>query len=318
MIDLEAVRAAHARIRPHVVRTPLVRSDWLSGRSGAEVRLKLESLQVTHSFKARGALNALTQIAETSGADPPAIVTASAGNHGRAIAWAAERLGLRAVVFTPAGAPRAKLDPIARHGAELRAEARDYEQAEALALEYARTTGARFVSPYNDEAVIAGGGTVALEVLEDWPDVEVIAVPVGGGGLVSGIALAAARTAPAVQVIGVEAEASPAFSAARNAGRLVRVEVRPTIADGLGGNVEEDTRTWEYVRDLVRGIVTVPEQELRQAVRDLAAEEHLIAEGAGVVGIAAVSAARVTNARIAVVLSGSNIDAGLLAELLRG
>ncbi len=317
MIDLDAVRAAHARIRPHIVRTPLVQSDWLSRKSGADVRLKLESLQVTHSFKARGALNALTRIAEGSGGRPPAIVTASAGNHGRAIAWAAERLGLRAVIFTPAGAPRAKLDPIARHGAELRAEAHDYEEAESLALELARTTGARFVSPYNDDAVIAGGGTVALEVLEDWPDVEVIAVPVGGGGLVSGIALVAARSAPAVQVIAVEAEASPAFSAARKAGRLVRVEVRPTIADGLSGNAEEGTRTWEYVRDLVREVVTVPEEELRQAVRDLVDEEHLIAEGAGAAGIAAVSSGRITNARIAVVLSGSNIDTDLLAELLR-
>src|SRR5690606_24286348 len=178
---------------------------------------------------------------------------------------------------------------------ELRAEARDYEQAEAHALEYARTTGARFVSPYNEDAVIAGGGTVAIEVLEDWPEVEVIAVPVGGGGLVSGIALAAARTAPAVQVLAVEAEASPASSGARKAGRRVGVDVRPTIADGLGGNVEEDTRTWEYVRDLVRGIVTVPEEELRQSVRDLAAEEHLIAEGAGVAAIAAVSAGRIAN-----------------------
>lgn len=318
VIDLEAVRTAHARIRPHIVRTPLVRSDWLSEKSGAEVRLKLESLQVTHSFKARGALNALTQIVETSAGNPPTIVTASAGNHGRAIAWAAERLGLRATIFTPAGAPRAKLDPIARHGADLRAEARDYEDAEARALEFARTSGARFVSPYNDDAVIAGGGTVAVEILEDWPEVEVIAVPVGGGGLVSGIALAAARIAPAVQVFGVEAEASPAFSAALKAGRPVRVDVRPTIADGLGGNLEENSRTWEYVRDLVRGVVTVSEEELRQATRELAAAEHLIAEGAGAAAIAAVLARRIPGAQTAAVLSGSNIDTGLLADLLRG
>lgn len=317
MIALEAVREAQQRIRPHLVRTPLVHSEWLTALGGSEVRLKLETLQVTHAFKARGALNALMRLVDASRGSPPTVVTASAGNHGRAIAWAAARLGVRAVIFTPGNAPRAKLEPIARHGADLRASARDYEEAEALALEFARSTGARFVSPYNDDDVIAGAGTVALEILEDWPDLDAIAVPVGGGGLLSGIALAAARMAPAVRVYGVEAEASPAFSAARRAGRLVRVEVAPTLADGLSGNVQEGSRTWEYVRDLVHGIVSVPERDLRRAVADLAAEEHLIVEGAAAVGVAAVSAGRLPDrARVAVVLTGANIDTARLAEVL--
>jgi threonine dehydratase len=244
-------------------------------------------------------------------------VTASAGNHGRGLAWAAERCGVRATIFTPRDAPRAKLDAIASHGADLRAEAVDYEDSERLALEFAARTGAVYVSPYNDDDVIAGAGTTAVEIVELWSDVETVVVPIGGGGLISGVAVAVKAMKPSAQIIGVEAEASSPFSASRRAGRLVRVDVKPTIADGLSGNPEDGTRTWEYIRDLVDAIVTVSEQELRDGIRGLLEREHLVAEAAGIAGVAAVASGRVPHGRrTAVIVSGANIDLARLKDCL--
>ena len=316
MIDIADIQAAAVRIAPHLTRTPLIRSPWLSRIAGADVRLKLESLQVTRSFKVRGALNALSQLADRRPA--PVVVTASAGNHRRAVAWAAERLGLRAIVFTPRSAPDAKLGPIRGHGADLRAVADDYEHAEALALELAARTGAVYVSPYSHADVIAGGGTVAMEIREDWPEADTIVVAVGGGGLISGIARVARSASPAMRVVGVEAEASCAFTAARRAGRIVTIEAQATLADGLGGNVEPETLTWPYIRDLVDEIVTVSEHDLVAGLRGLVGQEHLIAEGAGVAAVAAVAAGRVAGAatRMAVIVSGANIDTRILTKVL--
>lgn len=318
MLTLPDVLACRSRIASGIRTTPLVESHWLSTVAGADVRLKLESLQICNTFKARGALNALRRLVERhAGSAPPEVVTASAGNHGRGIAWAAERCGLRATIFTPRHAPRAKLDAISRHGAELRAVADTYEESERLALEHAVATGAVYVSPYNDDDVIAGAGTTAVEILEHWPDVEVVIAPVGGGGLISGVAVAAKGMKPTAQVIGAEAEASPAFTSARRAGRLVTVDVHPTIADGLAGNAEADTRTWPYVRDLVDQVVAVPESELRAGVRNLLAQEHLVAEGAGVAGVAALAAGLAPRGRrTAIIVSGSNIDLARLRECL--
>jgi threonine dehydratase len=316
MIAVDDIHAAARRIAEHLPATPLLPSPWLSELSAADIRLKLESLQVTRSFKVRGALNALMRVAAAP--SPPVVVTASAGNHGRAIAWAAEQLRLSAVVFTPAAAPRAKIGPIARHGADLRAVAADYEDAEQMAMAYARDSGAVFISPYSHPDVIAGGGTVALEIQRDWPGVDAIVVAIGGGGLVSGIARLSKAASPGIRVVGVEVEASCAFTAARRAGRIVPIEVGHSLADGLGGNVEPDTLTWEYIRDLVDDVVTVSESELRAALRGLVGEEHLIAEGAGVAAIAAVASRRVSfqGRRVAVVVSGANIDVTTLTEAI--
>jgi threonine dehydratase len=317
MIPVEDILAAGRRLAPHLTPTPLIHSPWLSARASADVRLKLESLQVTRSFKVRGALNALTRLAS---ANPrPVVVTASAGNHGRAVAWAAERLGLQAVVFTPEDAPQAKLGPIGRHGAQLRSIAADYEDAERMAMEFARTTGAAFVSAYSDGDVIAGAGTVALEIRDGWPEVDAIVVAIGGGGLASGIARFAKASNPDIRVIGVEAAQSSAFTAARAAGRIVPITVGKTLADGLSGNVDPETLTWEYIRDLVDEIVTVSETDLAEGLRDLVAEDHLIAEGAGIAAVAAVAARRIglDGSRAAIVVSGANVDNSKLVEILK-
>lgn len=319
-MTLAHVFAARQRIAPYVRRTPLVHSPWISSQAGANVRLKLESLQVTNSFKARGAFNVAVARLERKAGDPKRdglLVTASAGNHGRALACAAERLGLRLVVFTPADAPRAKLDHIARHGADLRAIASTYEDAERLAKAFAAQEHVTYISPYSHPDVIAGAATVALEIIEDWPSVEAIVVPVGGGGLISGVAVATKAVSTGIEVIGVEAEASPAFHTARAAGHIVEIAVGPTIADGLAGNMDPETITFDIVRRLVDRITLAPEHSIEEAVRSLVAHEHLIAEGAGATAVAGLlSGLRPKGLNVAVVVSGSNIDADRLARLI--
>jgi threonine dehydratase len=315
------VLLARQRISGHARRTPLVRSDWLSDLSGGEVHLKLESLQVTGSFKARGAANAVLALLERHhGLGPlPQLVTASAGNHGRALAWAAHGAGLRPVVFTPKKAPAAKLDAIRRHGADLRAEAETYEDSERLAKSYAAETGALYISPYSHPDLLAAIGTIALEVIEGLPAVNQIVVPVGGGGLLAGIARAASAVRPDVDVIGVEAEASHPFASSLAAGRIVEVHVGPTIADGLAGNMDPDNLAFPVIQALVRRMSMVGERDLRESIRGLVRHEHVVAEGAGAAGVAAVASGRVASRSLttAVIVSGANIDLDLLAHVLQ-
>jgi threonine dehydratase len=311
------VYAARRRLASFLPPTPLLRSEWLSSVADADVCLKVESLQLGRSFKIRGALNAALKIAERRAASgnsqpaPPAtLVTASAGNHGRALALAAERLGLRAVVFTPAAAPETKKVAIRRHAAELRDGAADYDEAERQARAYTASEDAIYVSPYNHVDVIAGAGTIALEILEAVPRVQVVVVPVGGGGLASGLAVAMKQAAPQVRVIGVEVDASTPFATGIAHGRITEIKVRPSLADGLIGNLESDAITFELVRRYVDRLVSVSESDLERAVRGLAAEDHLIAEGAGATATAAVMARHVVlpGERAVVLLTGGNID----------
>ena len=211
--------------------------------------LKLETLQPTFSYKIRGAFNAVLKLAEARGEAPP-LVTASAGNHGRALAHAARIAGLRLTVYVPSTAPRAKIDAIRDSGAELRTCA-DYDEAEVRAREHGADGRALFVSPYSHPDVIAGAGTIGLEILEDLPDVDSIVVPVGGGGLVSGIAIAAKAISDRVAIVGVEVEASQAFTKSLAAGRIVPIDVGPTLADGLAGNLDPDAITFDLVQRLV-------------------------------------------------------------------
>jgi threonine dehydratase len=311
-----------------VLRTPLRRSEWLSTIAGGHVSLKLESLQPTFSYKLRGAFNAVLKLAQTEVRSPktevrevrgaPALVTASAGNHGRAMAHAAAAVGLRLTVYVPAHAPRTKLDAIRRAGAELRTCA-DYDEAERQAKEHAARGEGLFISPYSHPDVIAGAGTIGLEILEDDPTIDTIVVAIGGGGLISGIAIAAhelnrGRTA----VIGVEAQASTPFTQGLAAGRIVPVDVRPTLADGLAGNLDPDTITFDLVRKFVQRVVTVSDETIGQAMRGLAVEEKLVTEGAGAAAVAALLARELDlrDRRTAVVISGGNVDPEVLKSIL--
>ncbi|MBA3270306.1 MAG: pyridoxal-phosphate dependent enzyme [Acidobacteria bacterium] len=314
---LQDIYAARRRLQPYLRETPLLHSPWLSSVADAMVELKVESLQLTSSFKIRGALNATLRLVAAT-ASPPTIVTASAGNHGRAIALAAERLGVRAIVFTPATAPDTKKAAIRRHGAELRDDSPNYDAAELAAREYAQLEGAVYISPYNHPDVIAGAGTIGLEILEAAPTLDVVIVPVGGGGLISGLALAIKTAAPGVRVVGVEVDASRPFAIGIERGAITEIDVGASLADGLTGNLEPAAMTFELVRRHVDDLVSVSEDDLERAIRGLVSEDHLVAEGAGAAAAAAVIAHKAVRRgqRAVVMLTGANIDLAKLAAIV--
>lgn len=314
-VSLGDIHAAAERIRGRVLRTPLRHSPALSDTAGGDVFLKLETLQPTFSYKIRGATNAVRRLLTESGERRPAIVTASAGNHGRAMAHAAAMAGLRLTVYIAETAPRTKIDAIRAAGAELRPCA-NYDEAERRGKEHGMRGEAVFISPYAHPDVIAGAGTVGLEILEDDPRIDTIVAAIGGGGLVSGIAIAAQGRAA---VAGAEVEASTPFTLSLAAGRIIPISVKDTIADGLSGNLDPDTPTFDLVRSLVSQVTVVGEDDTLAAIRWAAAEEKLIIEGAAAVAVAAVRTRRidVRGKRAAVVLSGANIDTDKLATLLR-
>jgi threonine dehydratase len=324
LVSVTDVLQARSRIRPLVPRTPLRRSKWLSDIAACDVFLKLESLQPTGSFKIRGAFNAALSHVERHGAHGMPIVTASAGNHGRALAYAAESLGLRVTVYVPRDAPLTKRDAIARHGAALKQVA-DYDEAEQAAKRHAASGDAVYISPYANADVVAGAGTIAVEIFEELPEVAVIAVPIGGGGLASGIGIVARSVGSGTEplsrkprIIGVEAAASTAFTTSLAAGRVTSIAPRHTLADGLAGNLDPDSITFGLVRDTVWRVVTVTEDELADAMRGLAAQDHLIAEGAGAAAVAAIQARKCETDRgpIAAVVSGANVDLDQLVHAL--
>jgi threonine dehydratase len=308
--EASEIAAAAAVVRGHLAVTPTIPAPGL----GRDTWLKLETLQPTGSFKVRGALVAVTAALER---DPQAtIVTGSAGNHGLGIAFAADRLGATATIVVPANASEAKRSAIERFAVALVRHGSSYDEAEAHAIALAEN-GAVFVSPYNDPDVIAGQGTIATELFEQVPDITTIVTPIGGGGLASGIGLAASTTGT-VSVVGVEAAQSPAFRTALDAGRPVAISPGPTLADGLAGNFEGGSITFELVRRTVAEVVTVTEAEIADAMRFLAHEHGVVAEGSGAVGIAALLTGKVaaTAGATAVIVTGRNIAAPTLAGVL--
>ena len=289
-----------------MLRTPLRHSPWLSKAAGGEVFLKLETLQPTNSYKIRGATNAVLKLVAAAGASPPAIVTASAGNHGRAMAHAAAIAGLHLTVYAPENAPKTKLEAIRAAGAELRL-CTDYDEAERRAKEHGARGIGVFISPYAHPDVIAGAGTVALEILSERPEVNTIVASIGGGGLISGIAIASQGRC---EVAGVEVEASTPFTSSLRAGKIVEIDVGETLADGLSGNLDPDSPTFDIVRQRVQRIAVVSEDDLREAIRGVAYHEKLIIEGATAAAVAAVLSGKlaVRGKTTAIVLSGANID----------
>jgi len=297
----DVLAAAH-RLRGVIERTPLVRASGL----GADVFLKREDLQRTGSFKLRGAYNALAALGDDRRAR--GVVASSAGNHGLGLALAARLLGVGARVFVPRSAPAVKRDGIAALGAEVDASYEDYDAAHHAAESFARERGREFVNPCAGAPLLAGQGTVALEIFEELPAVRTLVVPVGGGGLVGGIAALARAVAPAVRIVGVQSDQTDAMARSLAAGRVVPVAVPPTLADGLAGQVDEVGLA--IGRVALDDIVTVTEREIAAAIGWLARECDARVEGSGAVATAAVLHGRVSALAgpVAVVVSGGNID----------
>jgi threonine dehydratase len=311
---LREIYAARARIAPWVRRTPLERSAWLSEQAGCAVYLKLECWQPTRSFKARGAHNAVLALAASARA--AGLVTASAGNHGQALALAARAVGARATIFVPAGAPATKQARIRLLGAELRPVAGIYDDAYAAARAYAAETGATFVHAFTDPAVVAGQGTIGLEILEDLPDVAEVVVPVGGGGLIAGVGTvlrAAGRSS--VRVLGVQSDRTPAMHDAFRVGAPVDSHFGDTLADGMLGMVEEVS--YRRAREVTDDLKLVDESLLAPAIRSLYERDGVVAEGSGAVPVAAVEAGLFAlRGPVALIISGGNIDGARLASIL--
>src|SRR5258705_6783377 len=313
-LTIADIRHARERIASTARRTPLERSRWLSAEHGRDVFLKLECFQLTGSFKIRGAmakLSALTRDERSHG-----VLTVSAGNHGLAVAHCSEVLRLDATIVVPETASQAKVASIRRYPVTLIERGATYDDAERAAREMERESGLTFVSPYNDREVIAGQGTIGLEILEDSPKIDVVVVPVGGGGLLAGVAIAAKDVNPRIKVYGAEPLTSPTMTPAFEAGQVIEIEEQATIADGCAGNIEPGSVTFPIIRQLVDGIILVSEDSIRTAMARIAREDHLMIEGSAAVSIAALSDEHLKGKSVAAIVSGRNISLALFAEVI--
>jgi threonine dehydratase len=317
---LEDVRRADTSLTPYIRRTPLVASTSLGRDPRAPVLLKLENLQVTGSFKVRGALNkvfSLPKEARTMG-----VVAASTGNHGAGVAYAASTMGLSARIFVPESVAERKLARIVEFGADVVRVPGDPLNAETAARSEADRNGSPYISPYNDPAIIAGQGTVGLEIVRQCATpVDAVFVPLGGGGLSAGVAIAIKSTWPDAKVIGCSPENSCAMVRSLEAGEIVDAPSRPTISDGTAGGIEPGSITFELCRRWLDEMLTVSEDEIAEALRSVVESESLVVEGAAAVAVAGYKkfAARHEEGQsVVIILSGGNVSRRTLVEILSG
>ena len=308
---------AHRRISPHIRHTPLVPSRYLSQLCDADVWLKLDFLQPTGSFKVRGALNKLSLLAESGQFN--GVVTASAGNHGLGVAYAAESLQLSPVtVFIPKNAPQSKRRKLAQYPVTVKEAGETYDAAHHAAETFAAETGAQYISAYNDVDVILGQGTCGLEIMMGLPSADILLVPTGGGGLVSGIALATKAINPGTDIIAVQPAASPAAKLSLAQGFPIDpYEHEPTLADGLAGGF--GSIPFYLARTLIETVLVHSETEILRAVFTLLDREQLLVEASGAIAIAPLLAdpARFAGKTVVCVLTGANIDSAVVADIVR-
>jgi threonine dehydratase len=313
-LTLEGVRAARERIRPYLPPTPLRPSLAVPD---VDLRLKLECWQPTGSFKVRGALSLMTALDE--GARGRGVVAASAGNHALGVAFAAQCLGgaLKVTLFVPTTAPRAKLEKLRRFPVEVRQAGATYDDTVETAEAFRRDTGATEVHAFEDPRTAAGQGTSGLETVEECPEAGTLLVPVGGGGLIAGVAVAAKALSPSVRIVAVQPEASPALRESLELGRpLLTYPARPTLADGVAGGIGKIV--FDH-RDLIDDVVTVSEEEIEDAIVALLSADQVVAEASGALGVAAVRSGRLRPADdrpVVAVVTGGNIDTRVLTRLL--
>ena len=304
---LREIKEARERLTGVARQTPVFRSETFSRLAGRDVQLKAEGLQRTGAFKIRGAFNKISTLTEAERA--AGVVAASAGNHGQAVAWAAREAGIPATVYMPQDAQMAKVEATKNYGATVELGGEDFDEAMAAAIQAAEDSGSTFVHAFEDERVIAGQGTLGLEIADQLPDVETVVVPIGGGGLASGIALALRELRPSVRVVGVQAAACAPYTGATDHGF--------TIADGIAVKQPSEL-TGAILHDTLADIVTVTDEEISEAIVLLLERAKLVVEGAGAASLAAVLASRVGGSgQVCALLSGANIDPTLLISIMR-
>ncbi|MCR9147428.1 MAG: hydroxyectoine utilization dehydratase EutB [Rhodobacteraceae bacterium] len=312
---LADIYAAARRIRGVADGTPLVPSPFMRGHTGADFLLKLENMQPIGAFKLRGALNAVDGLGDVAG-----VTCCSTGNHGRGVAYAARASGLSAVICMSSLVPRAKVDGIRALGADVRIVGHSQDDAQAEVERLVAEEGLAEISPFDDARVICGQGTIGLEILAQRPDIETILVPLSGGGLAAGVALAAKSINPAIRVIGISMDRGAAMYESLRAGRPVAAEELPSLADSLGGGIGLDNRlSFPMCRDLLDETILVTEEQIYHAMQVLYFEDRIVAEGACVVGIAAVLAGKVTlDGPAATIVTGRNLDMDLFTQVITG
>lgn len=314
-VTLKDIYTASRRIKATVYRTPLEHSHALSALVGTEVRLKMENLQHTGSFKLRGAANVLASL----DADQRSIgvIAPTAGNHGLGLAYAGNVAGIPVSIFLPHSADPMKVSAMKNYGAQV-TFFENIEDARLAAIAAAQQSGATFVSAYNNAEMIAGGGSVGLEIMEDWADAEVILVNIGGGGLASGIATAIKAINPAAEVWAIQSEASPTFARWKDAGETLPVDISPSIAEGISGYIEPEAMTWPLIRDRVDRVLLVSEAEIKEAMRLMLNLHCHVIEPSGVPAIAgALRYAKDLSGRKTVcVISGRNISGSRYLRLV--
>lgn len=315
MLPYALVHEAADRLKKRIRRTELILSHHFSDRLGIPVYFKCENLQRTGAFKIRGALNFMT--AQSRDALSRGVITASAGNHAQGVAFSADLLGVRATVFMPESTPPQKVQATKEYGAEVVLAGRNFDEAYAAARAAQKESGALFVHPFDDELVMAGQGTIGLEILEELADVSTILVPIGGGGLIAGIATAVKETHPHVRIIGVESKAAPSMHYSVKKGKILEAPLTVTLADGIAVK-KVGQNTFPIVRELVDEVVLVDEEEIALAIVALLERTKLLVEGAGAVTLAALlngKAGKLTGKTVCV-LSGGNIDVKTIATVV--
>ena len=316
MVTLKNIQDARKAVAPFIKCTPLVQSQFLTTFCGCPLFLKLENLQITGSFKPRGVFNKLLHLSAEE--KNKGIITASAGNHGQALAFAAQKLDHYARVVVPTNTPKVKIDGIKKYGADLVLFGETYDEAERKAKELARKDECAYISPYNDELIIAGHGTIGLEIIEALPDVDTVMVPLGGGGLISGVSIAVKNLRPGVQVVGVQSQSSPVMYESLKAGKIVDIQKAgtPSVAEGLSGNV--GLITFEIVQKYVDKVVLVKEETLKHAVYLLWKYDKQVVEGSGAAAVAPVMENKplFEGKTVVSVVTGGNIDGDLFQNIL--
>lgn len=313
MLKLEDFKAAKKRVDEVIDETRLIHSEAFSNECGNDVYIKPENLQKTGAFKIRGAYNKIIKLDDD--AKMKGLIASSAGNHAQGVAYAAKKLGVKATICMPAHTPLIKVEATKAHGAKVVLHGEVYDEAYAKAVELQKKEGYTFIHPFDDEDIIEGQGTIALEILEELPDTDVILVPIGGGGLIAGIACAAKQINPNVKIYGVEPEGAASALAAIHEDQVVTLAEANTIADGTAVKTI-GSKTFEYIKKYVDGIITVNDYELMDAFLLLVEKHILVAEGSGILSLAGLKKLYEKNKKVVSLVSGGNIDVLTISSMI--